>query len=546
MKRLGVVLAGGRSSRFGSDKARAMLDGRALIDHARDTIAPFVDAMATDIPDHPAPGLGPLGGLCGALRHAKAQGFDAVMVTACDIPLLPSDVVPKLIDAAPAFLLEAPVVGCWPVGLSNQLEAFLGGEDRSMHAWARACAATGIASDPIHNINRPADLTSAQPTPKPNRPAFFEAIAIVERHVATLPAETIALTDALGRVTAAPVQAQRFHPAADMSAMDGFVLTAADCTGGDLAIGDPIFAGDASAPLPPGTACPIMTGAIIPTGGATVLIKERATVEGDRLRITEPVATAMNIRSKGEDAAPGDEVLGPGRAISAPMLGALVAYGVETIAVRLRPRVSIIPTGDELGGGIIDVNGPMIAALLAETGAAVTLSAPVPDSREAIASAIAAALATSDFVITTGGASAGERDHIPDAVRDVGATIHFHGVRMRPGKPVLFATTPDGVPILGLPGNPVASLVGCRFFGMAALRRMLGLPSETGRAVTSAVLPTNGVTNITRVVADDGPISPLPGDRPHMMRSLLTADHWMVQLSDTEQATLFPLTDRLR
>ncbi|RVT89154.1 molybdopterin-binding protein [Sphingomonas crocodyli] len=544
MKRLGVVLAGGRSSRFGSDKARAMLEDRPLIDHARDTIAPFVDAMATDIPDHPAPGLGPLGGLCGALRHAKARGFDAVVVTACDIPQLPSDVVPKLIDAAPAFLLEAPVVGCWPVGLADQLEAFLGGEDRSMHAWARACAATGIASDPIRNINRPSDLTSA-PKPKPNRPAFFEAIAAVEHHVAALPIETIALTDALGRVTSAPVQARLFHPAADMSAMDGFVLTAADCAGGDLAIGDPIFAGDVSAPLPPGTARPIMTGAIIPAGGATVLIKERATVDGDRLHITEPVATNMNIRRKGEDAAPGDEVLGPGRTISAPMLGALVAYGVETIDVRRRPRIAIIPTGDELGSGIIDVNGPMIAALFAETGAAVTLSAPVPDSREAIAGAIAAALATADFVITTGGASAGERDHIPDAVRDVGAAIHFHGVRMRPGKPVLFATTPGGVPILGLPGNPVAALVGCRFFGMATLRRLLGLPSEAGRAVTSAVLPTNGVANVTRVVAGDGPISPLPGDRPHMMRSLLTADHWMVQLSDTEQATLFPLIDRL-
>ena len=285
MRRLGVVLAGGRSSRFGSDKARALLDGVSLIDHARATIAPFVELIATDIADHPAPDLGPLGGLCGALRHAAAHGFDAVVVTACDIPALPPGTVAKLIDAAPSFLIEAPVVGCWPVTLADPLEAFLDGEDRSMHAWARACAATGITSDPIRNINRPADLTATQPTRKPHRPSFREAIAIVERHVAPLPAETIGLADALGRVTAAPVEARRFHPAADMSAMDGFVLTAPDCEGGDLSIGDPIFAGDTAPPLTPGSARPIMTGAIIPEGGATVLIKERATVEDGRLRL---------------------------------------------------------------------------------------------------------------------------------------------------------------------------------------------------------------------------------------------------------------------
>lgn len=379
---------------------------------------------------------------------------------------------------------------------------------------------------------------------KADRPSFREAIAIVERQVAPLPSEIVALSDAVGRVTASPVEACRFHPATDMSAMDGFILTAVDCTGGTLAIGDPIFAGDTAEPLPIGTVRPIMTGATIPEGGAAVLVKERAVIEGGRLHLAEAIPAGMNIRRKGEDAVAGEVILGEGRAISAPMLGALIAYGVEALTVRRRPRIAVIPTGDELTAGTIDVNGPMIAALSRETGAEVTLSDPVPDQRQAIASAIEAALATADFVITTGGASAGERDHIPGAVADVGATTHFHGVRMRPGKPVLFATAPGGTPILCLPGNPVAALVGFRFFGMAALRRLLGLPSEAGRAVTSAVAPTNGVTNIVRVVAGENPISPLPGERPHMMRSLLTADHWMVQESNTEQATLFPLTDR--
>ena len=158
MRLLGVVLAGGRSSRFGSDKARALLGGQQLIDHAHATIAPFVETVATDIADYPAPDLGPLGGICGALRQAQAHGFDAVVVTACDIPALPAGLVAQLIEAMPAFAVEAPVIGCWPVDLADQLAGFLTGDDRSMRAWARAGGATGIASGPIRNINYQADL----------------------------------------------------------------------------------------------------------------------------------------------------------------------------------------------------------------------------------------------------------------------------------------------------------------------------------------------------------------------------------------------------
>jgi molybdopterin-guanine dinucleotide biosynthesis protein A len=166
MRLLGAVLAGGRSSRFGSDKAQAQLGGTALVVHARASLSQYVETVLLigpgGIKDHPMPDLGPLGGIAGALRYASAHGFDAVVVTACDIPILPSGIVPKLIEAMPAFLLEAPVVGCWPAAMADEIENFLSGSDRSMRAWARARGARGIAAgEPVLNINRPDDLDIA-------------------------------------------------------------------------------------------------------------------------------------------------------------------------------------------------------------------------------------------------------------------------------------------------------------------------------------------------------------------------------------------------
>jgi len=163
---LGVVLAGGESRRFGSDKACALLGGVALADHACATLAPFVAEVALSgaggIADCPAPGLGPLGGICGALRYAEGHGFDAVLTIGCDTPFVPGEVLAGL-AASPgaAFVADTPIIGRWPTGLGDALETRLREEpDRSMRAWCAAVGAVAVAAPEIANINRPGDLAA--------------------------------------------------------------------------------------------------------------------------------------------------------------------------------------------------------------------------------------------------------------------------------------------------------------------------------------------------------------------------------------------------
>ncbi|HVF94192.1 MAG TPA: molybdenum cofactor guanylyltransferase [Sphingomonas sp.] len=166
---LGAVLAGGRSRRFGSDKAVALLDGVTLIDRAIAALAPQVDAVVicgrvldgrTCVADRPAKDLGPLGGLNAALHHAVAAGFTAVVSVPCDMPLLPADLVERLRGAGTAgFAATMPVVGLWPARLAAELDAHLAeGGDRSMWRWAARVAAVPVAIEGLANVNTPEDL----------------------------------------------------------------------------------------------------------------------------------------------------------------------------------------------------------------------------------------------------------------------------------------------------------------------------------------------------------------------------------------------------
>lgn len=169
MKILGAILCGGRSSRFGSDKALALIDGIPLINHVRHALAPQVDALLfcgreiageTCTPDRPRADLGPLGGIGAALHHALAHGYDAVVSVPCDTPALPPDLVARLAGDRPAYLEQSPVIGFWPAGLSALLDRHIvEDEKRSMRGWARRAGAEAIALEArIRNVNRPADL----------------------------------------------------------------------------------------------------------------------------------------------------------------------------------------------------------------------------------------------------------------------------------------------------------------------------------------------------------------------------------------------------
>lgn len=166
---LGAVLAGGQARRFGSDKALALLDGRTLLDHALASLAPHVDALVVvgrteapvaTAPDRPAPGLGPLGGICGVLAHAAAHGHAAVLTTACDTPALPAGLAEALLASGGAYAAEAPVVGLWPVRLLEGLCAHLAAaKDRSVRRWAAAEGLPGLLHGRIvADADTPADL----------------------------------------------------------------------------------------------------------------------------------------------------------------------------------------------------------------------------------------------------------------------------------------------------------------------------------------------------------------------------------------------------
>lgn len=178
MRLLGAILAGGRSSRFGSDKALARLpDGRTLIDHAIASLSPHVEAIVIcgrshdgmeSLADRPAPDMGPLGGLNAALHHAQEQGFEAILTTGCDMPVYPATLAPALIGAGPAILLGQPLLGYWPAALAPLLDAHLAADNnRSIFGWidqvqARIVALPGLV---LPNINRPEDLAAFEQSP---------------------------------------------------------------------------------------------------------------------------------------------------------------------------------------------------------------------------------------------------------------------------------------------------------------------------------------------------------------------------------------------
>lgn len=169
MKLLGAILCGGRSLRFGSDKALALVDGMTLIDHVRRCLAPQVDGLLycgreiaeePCVPDRPRPDLGPLGGINAALHYAAAQGYDAVISVPCDTPALPDDLVARLTGPLPAYLERMPVIGFWPATLASLLDRHIEEDTRrSMKEWARHVRAQAVTLDAdIRNVNRPEDL----------------------------------------------------------------------------------------------------------------------------------------------------------------------------------------------------------------------------------------------------------------------------------------------------------------------------------------------------------------------------------------------------
>lgn len=319
--------------------------------------------------------------------------------------------------------------------------------------------------------------------------------------------ETIPLSQAVGRVLAQPVEAKEFIPGFDRSTVDGYALRAADTFGcgesipalltlvGEVRMGEtPEFE------LEAGQCAYIPTGGCLPAGADAVAMVEYAEDYGDgTVGVQSPCAPGAHLIFRGDDTAPGRELLPAGKTLGAKEIGALAAAGVGSVPVYARPRASVFSTGDELipvehtpaPGQVRDVNGPMLAAALEELGCEVRRGELLRDDPELLHCAIEQACGDSDMVFLSGGSSVGIQDAACRVLSELG-TVLFHGVAVKPGKPTLLAEV-GGVPVFGLPGHPAAAWF---------LFRLLARPwicAATGRAVeereTAAVLSASLPSN---------------------------------------------------
>ncbi len=319
-----------------------------------------------------------------------------------------------------------------------------------------------------------------------------EAQRRILARISTLPSERIDLEAARGRVLAAALVAGADLPPWDNSAMDGYAVRAAEVgPGTELTVALDLPAGAASGQvLTERAAARIMTGAPLPVGADAVVPVERTEGPGgegvfagvgERVRFTGEVHGGDNVRPRGEDARAGAVVAPAGAACGPAVIAMAATTGHARIEVIRRPTVAIVSTGDELvdidraGEPDVIVNGNAYgaAAQVAAAGGVPRRLPIVPDELEATRAAITDAL-TDDAVLTIGGVSVGERDHVRRALADAGVELAFWRVAIRPGGPMAFGISADGRPVFALPGNPVSAQVTFHLFARPALRRMAG------------------------------------------------------------------------
>jgi len=302
--------------------------------------------------------------------------------------------------------------------------------------------------------------------------------------------EPVPLHLARGRVLARPVRAQADMPAFDNSGMDGYALCTQDLVPGE-ASGLPVqavsAAGDGVAELAPGTAMRIFTGAPVPKGADAVVMQEHTKREGDTISLTRIPEPGENIRRQGEDMRRADRVLDAARLLDPKAIAACAGAGVGQVDVWRRLRVALVLTGDELtkagealqGGAIWDVNTPMLCSLIECGWAVVSEIRQVADDRTAMIAALDELAGRVDMIVTSGGVSVGDRDHVKPALKALGAKIGVSGVAIKPGKPITLSVL-GGTMVVSLPGNPVSAFVTWVVFGAPIAARMAGLTGQTG------------------------------------------------------------------
>lgn len=310
-----------------------------------------------------------------------------------------------------------------------------------------------------------------------------EAYEVIMSHLPAPAPEKVTLMKSLGLVLAEDVVADMDMPPWDKSAMDGYAVRSEDVKGPVvLKVVETIPAGKtAKRAVEPGQAIKIMTGAPVPEGADSVVPVERTTGSGEDVQIREAVAAGAHICRKAEDIHAGQVLIKAGSMIRAQEIGIMSTVGVHAPRVFRRPTVAVLTTGDELvevdkkpaAGQIRNSNAYSIAAQIASIGVPYAYLGIVPDIREALSDKLDQAMRAADVVILTGGVSAGEYDLVEEVMKSKGIEIIFEKVAIKPGRPMVFAKSPDKL-LFGLPGNPVSTFVTFEVFLRPALGRMMG------------------------------------------------------------------------
>ncbi|MCW3474025.1 molybdopterin molybdotransferase MoeA [Limobrevibacterium gyesilva] len=361
-------------------------------------------------------------------------------------------------------------------------------------------------------------------------------------HACVAGREEVALEAATGRILAADFIAPIDLPPQTNSAVDGYAVTHADLLA-DRPTLLPLFgrtaAGHAPAgPVPRGHASRIFTGAVMPEGPDTVMMQEDCEATDAGVVVQPGIRRGANRRPAGEDVARGAMALPGGRRLMPPDIGLLAALGMGRVTVRTPLRVALFSTGDEIidppaplaPGRVYDANRFMLAALLRRLGASVLDGGILPDDRRATQEALAAAAGRADLMLTSGGVSTGEEDHVRAAIAAAGS-LAFWRVAIKPGRPVALGEV-AGTPLLGLPGNPVAALVTFAALGRPLLDRLAGAvyapPSRFAVASGFAYRKKAGRREYVRVqIGADGIARRYPKEGAGIITSLTESDALM-------------------
>jgi molybdopterin molybdotransferase len=362
-----------------------------------------------------------------------------------------------------------------------------------------------------------------------------EAVRIIHGALAPLPPVRIGLGEALGRVLAEEIVAAEPIPPFDNAAMDGYAVRAGDLPGalrlsGSCAAGT-VYPGTVNT----GEAVRIMTGAAIPTGADAVVQQEwTEPATSGAVTVTRAVPAGHNIRRAGADLAAGTAALAQGTLLRPQEIGLIASVGRREILAGARPRAAVLTTGDELAapgeplrpGMIRDSNAPMLAALLVKEGCDVVPLGVARDDRDELRSRIAEGLGF-DILVTAGGVSVGDHDHVGAARRAAGVEILFWKVNIRPGMPLLFGRR-GATAVFGLPGNPVSAMVTFTQFIRPAIRRLTGAASGAGTTrlrarLAEEIVKQDAKRHFVRGILSDGEGAPAVRPAGSQVSNILTS-----------------------